>query len=138
MRSYLDESPNLPDKPSCFSCEGKNLLSNTILVFVYRPAMLIAPETLDCTVYQHKTTYRGVNQDNTSSWQHCSSYTLEVTPVRQNVNQTEVFPHLEISLESREQCGVRQYYRADRLVLPESNQPRVSKPGDSGNGVNNF
>ena len=45
---------------------------------------------------------------------------------------------LEISLESREQCGVRQYYRADRVVLPESYQPRVSKHGDSGNGVNKF
>ncbi len=28
---------------------------------------------------------------------------------------------------------VRQYYRADSVVLPESYQPRLSKPGDSGN-----
>ncbi len=65
-----------------------------------------------------------------------------LTPVSHTFDQTvtgiRVFPHLENSLESWEQCGVRQYYPADRLVLPESYQPTVSKPGDSGDGVGNF
>jgi hypothetical protein len=45
---------------------------------------------------------------------------------------------LESSLYSRVQCGVRQYYRADRVVLPVTYQPRVSKPCDSGNSSGNL
>ena len=75
--SYLDESPYLPDKPRCFSVKERTDSQTQSFVFVYRQAMLIAPEILDCTVYQHKTPYRGVNQDNKSSWQYWSSYKLE-------------------------------------------------------------
>ena len=105
--------------------------------------MIIAPELLDNTVYQHKTPYRGVNQDNrralgnTGLLTHWSDNSCKAH-FRSDSDWNKVFPHLENSLESREQCGVRQYYRADRLVLPESYQPRVSKPGDSGDGVGNF
>ena len=131
--SYLEESQHLPYRPR-HSPVRKDLIVNTILCLCSQKSNDNCPEPLNSKVYQHKIPYCGVNQDNRGALGHLT--TGVTTPVRQTFNQTvtgiRVFPHLENSLYSREQCGVRQYYRADRVVLPVSYQPRVSKPCDSG------